>query len=102
MAEAFDHDKHCRLLEEAEHELRMLGKDHLAGAVSRALMIHREFESRVAEARRVHRRLERAKQLIHQEQRTLEQYVCQARGPWIGPELFPEDPVDRPAAGAEG
>jgi hypothetical protein len=89
--ETFNHDTHCRLLEEAESELRMLGKDHLAGAVMRAKMIHRQLESRVAEARHVDAALARIEQDIHQQRRALQEYVGQGRGPWAGPDLFGEE-----------
>jgi len=62
----FDHDRHCRLLDDASNELYRHGntandKRHqaMAGACSRASALHRQLQGRVSHARQVEQRLER-------------------------------------------
>jgi hypothetical protein len=86
----FDHDRHCRLLQEAETELRVAGKDALAAAVGNAYSIHRQMESRIAHATRAVSRLQRFAAQIEHESRDLQRYTAQPDAPWIGCELFPE------------
>jgi hypothetical protein len=87
----FDHDQHVKLLQLASHELRQLGKSDLATACDQAVMLHREFESRVATSRREVDRIRKARDLLESIARTTDEYVGQTAGPWIGCELFPKD-----------
>ncbi len=80
----FDHEQHVRLLEEAERELRRSGQhDHLAGAVSRAVMFHHEFISRIGAARNTQDQLRRLADKLHAEARSMGEYVTKEDLPWI-------------------
>jgi hypothetical protein len=85
----FDHDAHVRLLEEAEHELRRVGKDAMATACGRAAMIHREMESRHATAVRQVDQIRREAAKLESIARTCDEYVISPKAPWIGFDLFP-------------
>lgn len=87
----FDHDAHCRLLDDAARELRSVGKDALAGAVEKARCIHIDFQSRVATARREVKRMRDAADRLNDIAGTIEQYVSVPRAPWIGCDLFPKE-----------
>lgn len=86
---SFDHSDHLDRLRHAATELRVAGRTELAGAVERAILIHIEFQSRVATARREVKRIGDAIDRLQNIKQTLEDYVTRAAGPWIGPDLFP-------------
>lgn len=111
MSRPFDHNRLHTLLEEAERLLRGDGRDEHAWAVSTALNILIDEIGRMAEGRRVARKLreigehppsglvtgeagvrDRVRQLAY----TMEEYVTQAKGPWIGTPLFAKDWPDGP------
>jgi hypothetical protein len=89
----FDHDAHCRLLEEADYQLRSQGKESLAGAVMRARMIHIDEQGRITHARQAQRQIQQAMEKLRQIDRLIADYVSHSKGPWIGSELFPETPA---------
>lgn len=86
----FDHDRHCRLLEDAERELSGMGKHDLAAAVSSARSIHIDFQGRIATAKREVGRMRKVAEKAEEVARTMEQYVTRPDAPWIGVDLFPK------------
>ena len=91
MPEVFDHEKHCRNLEEAERELQNIGKHALAGAVGRARAIHYDMISRIATAKREAKRIADLGHRASDIARTIGSYVTKQDGPWIGCVLFPNE-----------
>lgn len=96
LEDCFKHDAHIKLLEEAERYLRAANRDDLAGAVSRASMLHTEFISRMATARREGVRLRKAINHIETIRQSIAVYVTQSRGPWVGCDLWTEGWPDTP------
>ncbi len=91
MTKQFDHEQHTRHLEMAERELNALGQLTLANAVGTARLLHSEFQSRIATAKREVVRIQKAQDNLNQIQRTLEEYVTRPEAPWIGCDLFPKE-----------
>lgn len=106
MSRPFDHNRLHSLLEEADRLLRADGRPEHAWAVSTALAILIDEIGRVAEGRRVARKLraigehppsglvageEGVRDAVRQLAYTMEQYVTQGAGPWIGAPLYAAD-----------
>ena len=98
MKELFDHEKHLRALEETAEWLRGRGKHDEANAVATARRIHLDMVGRMAEARRVTARIRRHVSFdesgalgtfLRNQVVTMERYVVQREGPWIGSDLYP-------------
>ena len=106
MSPPFDHNRLHSLLEEADRFLRCDGRHAHAWAVSTALSILIDEVGRMAEGRRVANKLreigehppsrlatgeEGVRDAVRQLAYTMEQYVTQPEGPWIGTPLFAKD-----------
>jgi len=83
--EEFDHTAHVRLLEEAERELRRGGdkNNHLAGAISRAIAFHHDYQTRIHSAHTVQNQMRRLADKFHALVRESESYVTKTDLPWI-------------------
>lgn len=106
MSQPFDHNRLHSLLEEADRFLQGEGRHEYAQAVSTALSILIDEIGRMAEGRRVAKKLreigehppsalvtgeEGVRDRVRQLAYVMEQYVTQAVGPWIGTPLFAKD-----------
>lgn len=84
----FNHEEHGHLLEEARRELEILGKHKLAGAVGRALALHFDMVSRVANAERIKRKLTKLSAAVEEAANDLGEYVAKDELPWITKDKF--------------
>jgi hypothetical protein len=91
MTTPFDHQKHLELLDEAQRELRRLGRNDLAGAIDRAIAIHYDTQGRIAQAAQQTQRLKRLQDSLYDTVQTLERYVTKEGAPWLEPDnsLYP-------------